>query len=220
MSSTGGGGGGAGFFAGAAGFFFGARAGGFELLAAGFFVAVGFAGAGSAANDEFVAHTAAIAAATMRARASEASMGGILRGPVVGLTSFELEAGLHGQPQRARLHRVEMAVLDWLRFARELAFIEICDVVVVRIEEVVDRKCHGETPPETPAYFGIDHRRRIRPDTVVFDERRRPEMAEARSAEPAAGMLYGGANRRDVFHRAGNVIASGVRLAEAPMGPG
>ncbi len=83
MSSTagggGGGGGGSGFFgAGADGFFVFAAPLllflGFELPGAGFFAA-GFDGAGSAARVNG-AHATANAAATIRARASEASMGG------------------------------------------------------------------------------------------------------------------------------------------------
>lgn len=142
MSSTGGGGGGGGggvgFLgagAGAEGFFLcvplvplpGFELPGFELLAAGFF-AGGFEAAGSADQDNG-AQTTANAAADTRARAREASMGDDSTGRAPLLTNW-LEPGLHGQAQRARLHRVEMTVFHRLRFARQPALVEICDVVV------------------------------------------------------------------------------------------
>ena len=145
MSSTAGGGGGGGGGTGFAGFFAGVGAGlrlGLRTcVAAGFLVVVaGFAGVGACATETGASrHAATRAAARFKAREDKQAWPRILRvARRPALTT--LETRFDRQTQRARLHRVEMAVFDRRTFAGQLALVEICDVVVVRVEQVVGRE--------------------------------------------------------------------------------
>jgi len=143
MSSTGGGGGGGGGTTGFTGFLAAVPEGlglGFELPAAGFLVVVaGLAGAVVWATEtDASAHAATRAAARFKARGKRTSMGA---------DSTHAPRRTHGsetcfdrQAQRPRFHGVEMPVFDRCTFAGQLAFVKICDVVVVRIEQVVSRE--------------------------------------------------------------------------------
>ena len=124
------------------------------------------------------------------------------------------------QAQRARLHRVEMAVFDRRTFTGQLALVEICDVVVVRVEQVVSGERDREALADAIAQLEVDERRRIGTHAVVLDERRLAEVAEARAAEPAARVLQGDAERGDAFDRARNVVARRIEFAEAAVRPG
>src|SRR5688572_26151169 len=120
---------------------------------------------------------------------------------------------------------MEMPVLCRHCLAGQPALVEICDVVVVRVEQVEGGQRDGKTFTEAAAELQIDQRGRIGTHAAILDEWRRTEMPEARAAEPAARVLYRHAQRRDALDRAWNVIARRRLIrrragAEAPSRPG
>ena len=88
------------------------------------------------------------------------------------------------------MNRVEVDVFHWRGLARQLAFVEVHHVEIVRVEQVEDVEADLESP-EVLRDTGVKKRRGGRADTIVFDQRARPEKAHAQSRFPAIARQVG-----------------------------
>src|SRR5687767_12785912 len=129
--------------------------------------------------------------------------------------TYPLELPRHRESHRARLHRMEMDVLDRRRLARQLRFVEVGDVVLVTVEDVEDGCAHLQRVADVIARFEVDQRGRLRLDAAILDQGSFAEVAKARAAEPAARMIDSDADGRNVLDRAGNAVAGGIVAGEA-----
>src|SRR5262245_2241956 len=115
---------------------------------------------------------------------------------------------------------MQVDVGDRGRFARQLRLVVVLDIARVLVEQVVDAELHAQVLSVSAAGLDVDERRVWTPYTVVFDERRGPEVAQPRAAEPEALAFIGEAKRGDTFHSAGNLVARRVVVRESRLGPG
>jgi hypothetical protein len=105
------------------------------------------------------------------------------------------------QPNGQGLDRLEVNIHDaFRRFARQATFLEIVDLVVLRIEQIEDIELEPVAAVEAIAQRRVDNLHAVRANAVVLDQWRWPEIAE-----------FGGAKPADLPHRIGGLGIRHIR---------
>src|SRR5258705_6535692 len=122
------------------------------------------------------------------------------------------------QPYGQGLDRLEVHVHHpFRRFPRQAAFLEVVDLVVLRIQEVEDIELEAVSVVEAIAKRRIHDLHAMRPNAVVLDQRRRPEEAEVGGAEPAGLLAAVDACSCDDIRGSRNTVSCRIEIREARM---
>ena len=111
---------------------------------------------------------------------------------------------------------MEMDVTDSIgRLAWEARGIEVLDVADQRVEQIEDIDAEPQSRSEVIADAEIDERRRPRAHAAVFDQRARPEVAQAEAAVEVVELGGGDAGRQRLLDRARDVTSDRIEIREA-----